>query len=448
MNTSPDLDQNYTVTGVTFNTNAGSFTINSAESNTLTLTNGSGAVNNSTNPQTLNVPVALGAAQTFNAASGNINVAGSISGTGNLTKTGNGALVLSGDNAYSGATTLSAGQLTFSGTGSSSIGNLLLNAGQLNLTAGTVNVAENSGNNTQVNSNSAVLVSGGTLNINGSAGWFPIGDTVGATGTVTVAGGTINVANGFGSEVGRIGYGVLTISNGTFSSTDTAGIGMVIGDQSTAQGGTVNLNGGNLVVNKFVSNNGTNYFYFNGGTLSPTVSTASWWNNSSKLSAQVRNGGAYIDTVTYNVTMAQPLVHSTVGGDNTIDGGLTVNGSGGTGTLTLGGANTYTGNTVISNGVLALAASGSISSTNINVTSGAAFDVSALASYSLNSGQNLEGSGQVNVAQSGFVEIPSGSAIYIGPDPTIGDLTINGGLTMDTGSTAHFDVEHHLQWSE
>ena len=48
VNTSPDMDQNYTVTGVAFNTNAGSFTISTAESTTLTLANGSGIVNNST----------------------------------------------------------------------------------------------------------------------------------------------------------------------------------------------------------------------------------------------------------------------------------------------------------------------------------------------------------------------------------------------------------------
>jgi autotransporter-associated beta strand protein len=141
----------------------------------------------------------------------------------------------------------------------------------------------------------------------------------------------------------------------------------------------------------------------------------------------VSGGGATTPAV---ITGATPTANTS--------GGLT---SIGLGTLTLSGANTYTGNTTISNGILALSGSGSISSTNINVTSGAYFDVSALASYSLNSGQNLEGSGYVNVAQNGLVATASGSGIYPGTDGTIGDLTINGGLTLSSGATANFDLD-------
>ena len=436
VNTSADLDQNYTVTGVTFNTNAASFTISTAESTTLTLTNGSGVVNNSTNAQTLNVPVVLSTAQTFNAASGNINVAGSISGTGGLTKAGNGSLTLSGNNTFSGVAIISAGMAILSGN--NTLGNVEATNGLLKVTAGTSDIASTSGNTFVDQVGSLEVDSNATVNISGNTAWFPIGNTVGTTSTVTVAGGTLSIANGFNTALGRIGYGVLTINSGTFSSTDTHNIGLVIGDQTTAQGGTVNLNGGDLLANKIVSNNGTNYFYFNGGTLSPTVSSASWWTNFTKLSAQVRNGGAVIDDTGLSVTIGQNLVHSAVGGDNALDGGLIKNGAG---TLTLAGTNTYTGNTTISNGTLALATSGSIISTNINVISGAYFDVSALASYTLNSGQNLEGSGQVTVAQNGLVAAASGSAIYPGTDGTIGNLTINGGLTLNSGATANFDLD-------
>jgi fibronectin-binding autotransporter adhesin len=435
VNLSPDLDQNYTVTGVTFNANAGGFTISTAESTTLTLTNGTGVVNNSANVQTLNVPVVLGASQIINAASNNIVLSGAISGAAGLTKTGNGALTLSGNNTYSGVTTVSAGTAILSGN--NTIGDVEATNGLLKITAGTSAVASTSGNTYVDRGGSLEVDAGATLNISGSTAWYPIGNTVGTTSTVTVAGGTINVANGYNTAVGRIGYGVLTINSGTFSSTDTHTIGLVIGDQGTAQGGTVNLNGGSLVANKLVSNNGTNYFYFNGGTLLPTSDTSSWWNYSSKMSAQVRNGGAIIDDTGVNVTIAQNLVHSTVVGDSAIDGGLIKTN---TGTLTLAGTNTYTGNTVISAGTLALGTNGSIISTNINVTSGATFDVWALASYTLNSGQHLEGSGQVNAAQNGLVAAASGSAIYPGTDGTIGTLTINGGLTLNGGATVNFDL--------
>ena len=51
--------------------------------------------------------------------------------------------------------------------------------------------------------------------------------------------------------------------------------------------------------------------------------------------ANVRNGGAVIDTATFNVTIPQSLVHSNVQGDNAKDGGLTKNSDG---TLILAGA--------------------------------------------------------------------------------------------------------------
>jgi autotransporter-associated beta strand protein len=68
--------------------------------------------------------------------------------------------------------------------------------------------------------------------------------------------------------------------------------------------------------------------------------------------ANVRNGGAIIDTNGANVTVNQPLLHSNVAGDNATDSGLTKNGAG---TLRIGGGlSTYTGNTVINGGTLQL----------------------------------------------------------------------------------------------
>jgi autotransporter-associated beta strand protein len=61
----------------------------------------------------------------------------------------------------------------------------------------------------------------------------------------------------------------------------------------------------------------------------------------------------------------------------------------GTGKLTLSGADTYTGNTTISAGTLALGVGGSLASPNISVATGATFDVSALSSYALNGSGTL-----------------------------------------------------------
>ena len=68
----------------------------------------------------------------------------------------------------------------------------------------------------------------------------------------------------------------------------------------------------------------------------------------------------------------------------------------GAGTFTLGGANTYFGDTDIDAGTLALGASGSIfNSGNINLDAGAFLDVTATGGYSLSAGQSLNGTGTV-----------------------------------------------------
>jgi autotransporter-associated beta strand protein len=285
VNTNVDMDQNYIVTGLTFNTNAGSFTISSAESDTLTLASGSGVVNNSTNAQTLNVPVVLGAAQTINAASGDINVGGSISGTGALTKTGNNALTFSADNTLDGVVNVNNGTLAITnGT------TTLNNGGNPNFFIGTSNAT------------ATVLVSGtATLNSTTANTFLRLGvDAANNAGIGIInnssANSTVNIGGygmGFGQNSAN-GKGVV-YNSGTFNST--AG-GVYMGNQDNAyayflNSGTVAASGNFFIAhNDATTTNGANAVLdITAGTV--TVSSG----NSFKLNDQNRaytgtSGGA------------------------------------------------------------------------------------------------------------------------------------------------------------
>lgn len=392
----PNMDTNYSVTGVTFNSGAGSFAIGTTSS-TLTLTSSNGIVNNSANAQALNVPLAISAQQTVNAAAGNVTLGGAISGTGGLTKTGGGTLTLTGSNSFTGnffakagtvvidtggtnSTTVyaSIGQdgadtatLTLKGTGAFST-TADFNVGDIGSSAGTLNIQ----NNAYLDVNALFV---GSANASGSS----------ATGTVYQTGGTVvqqntNVAffviggrnaastNGVGiynlsggtaiakSPIRMSGYGSATVnqSGGTFVSASTSG-GINL-QRFSGPGGTYNLDGGVAQFNNIdasVLNTDPTFhsvFNFNGGTLQPTA-TRSGFMPAHLSRANVRNGGAIIDTAGFDVTIDQALEHSDIGGDNATDGGLTKLGAG---TLTLGTSySSYTGPTKVRGGTLSLSPS-------------------------------------------------------------------------------------------
>ncbi len=102
--------------------------------------------------------------------------------------------------------------------------------------------------------------------------------------------------------------------------------------------------------------------------------------------ANVRNGGVKVDTNGFNVTIAQPLVHSLINGDAAADGGLI---KGGAGTLTLTGVSTYTGATTINAGTLAVGSGGSLTNGSpVRVNAGASLAFSGTGSIKTGNGRN------------------------------------------------------------
>jgi autotransporter-associated beta strand protein len=111
------------------------------------------------------------------------------------------------------------------------------------------------------------------------------------------------------------------------------------------------------------------------------------------------------------------------------------------GALVLGGTNTYTGNTLVTNGTLLLTNNGSISeSAIINVASGAILDASGRSDgkLTLASGQILSGRGNLNGA------VIVGSGATLAPGNSIGTLTFNNNLTLNGGSTTFMGLNKTL----
>ncbi len=197
-------------------------------------------------------------------------------------------------------------------------------------------------------------------------------------GTVNIAGGNLNINNACNLYLGASynnaasgNAGVLTISSGTCTIGNSASGLFELGKGATGSG-TVNLNGGTLFTMRSITSQGTagnGFFNFNGGTLKATGNQSALIASSVTV-VNVRNSGAVIDDGGFAIGIGATLQHSTIGGDNATDGGLTKNGSG---TLTFAGGlnHTYNGATAIAAGELMVSTLSSCSNSAVTVSTGA-----------------------------------------------------------------------------
>ena len=231
-----------------------------------------------------------------------------------------------------------------------------------NLIAGAVNVG-----NTGINFANLSLFDGdltaSSLTAQGlgtNPGNYAANPTLTVDSTVTISGdaavGRANLNISGGSFIaGRItsapasaDWGRLVVSGGIVTATNG-----VDGSVNTGATFAIDLNGGELrapfikVANREVATNNNASLTFNGGTLKAIgadnadfITTYGGGQNT-----YVASGGAIIDTNGFNIGI---LVNLLNGGG----GGLVKDGSG---TLTLGGVNTYIGNTTVNAGTLVLA---------------------------------------------------------------------------------------------
>lgn len=373
--------------------------------------------------------ISLGStAKTFTINNNNTTLAATFTSTGGITKNGSGRLFLTGTSTYTATgapTTIDAGTLNAA---------IIANGG----TASSIGQASNLA--------TRLVFGGGSLQYTGSTAastdrLFTIGDANGDTATLDASGtsvGTLSFTNGGAIAFGTTNAHTLTLTgtntgNNTFSPvindntgatsvTKSGGGTWVVSGLNGYTGGTT-ISDGLLRANSStalgstsgtLNVNGTGVLDLNGqnigvGNLTGT-SNAKIWNNgvSNAVTFTIGNGnnggGTYAGLIADNNGASAGTVALTKTGNATI---------------TLTGANTYSGATQVNGGTLLV--------TN---TTGSATGTSNI---TVNNSGTLGGTGTV----SGAVDVKSGGTLSPGTSP--GTLT-TGAVTLENGSTFLVDL--------
>ncbi len=346
-------------------------------------------------------------------------LSGAVSGSGSLVKSDTGTTIIrgSGVNTYTGNTTVTGGTLQIekaSALGSTSAGTVVSSGATLALGGtGTTFDAE-----TLSITGTGVSNAGALRNIGGANTWTGAVSLGGAgNNNIGVDAGSLNISGvisgAAGNDLNKVGTGLLTLSGAnTFSGNTIIGAGTVAisndNNLGTAPGAAT---AGKLVLN--------------GGTLE---NTASLTLNANRGITLGNSSGTFLTdtgtTLTYNGVAAG-------------SGALNKTGSG---TMVLGGVNTYTGATNISQGTLQLGVNNALGNTAVTVSSGATFNVNNVTdtigslagagAVTLGTGSLTAGSNNTSTTYSGNMSGTGGSFTKIGN----GTMTITGTNTY-TGNT-------------
>ncbi|WP_213617660.1 fibronectin-binding autotransporter adhesin ShdA [Salmonella enterica] len=347
-----------------------------------------------------------------------------VTGEGQIVKSGSDELIVTGDNTYSGGTTISGGTLTADHADSLGTG-AVANSGVLQVGEGELeNTLSGSGSLVKTGTGELTLsgdntYSGGTT-ITGGTLTADYADSLGSgdidnSGVLKVGEGELeNTLSGSGSLV-KTGTGELTLSgNNTYSGGTTITGGTLTADHADSLGTGTIANNGVLQVGEGELEN----------TLSGTGSLVKTGTGELTLSGDnTYSGGTTITGGTLTADHADSLGTGAIANSGVLQVGEgelenTLSGSGslvktGTGELTLNGDNDYSGGTTIDDGVL-------IADHADSLGTGAV----------ANNGVLQVGEGELKNTLSG-----TGSLVKIGTGELTlsGDNTYSGGTTIDDG---------------
>ncbi|HQU41360.1 MAG TPA: autotransporter-associated beta strand repeat-containing protein, partial [Pirellulales bacterium] len=362
--------------------------------------------------------------------SGTAAIANAISGSGTVTQSSYGTLILTGNNTYTGTTTINAGTLQIGAggtTGSLGTGSVTGNDTVLafdrgddvtvgNSLGGNIGVVqEGTGILTLTGSNTytanTTVNAGGTLQVGSSdANVLPNGA---GTGTVVVN-GTLDL-NGYSPTIGGLG-GSGTVTSGV-AGTSTLSVGN--NDQSSSFAGVIQDGSGTVSFTKVGTNTltltGSNTY--SGGT---TISAGTLQVGGNTATGTL-GSGAVVDNASLVFDLSGTATIA-----NAISGSGTLAQSS-SGTLILTGNNTYTRTTTIDYGTLQIGAGGTTGSLGTGSVTGSYTTLAFDRSDNVTVGNALGGA--IGVVQQG-----TGTLTLTGNNTYTGSTTINAGSTLQVGN--------------
>ncbi|AMK78526.1 hypothetical protein A1342_13350 [Methylomonas methanica] len=337
--------------------------------------------------------VVLGYRLTVGGDNTSTNFSGVISGSGNgLTKTGSGTLMLTGNNTYTGSTSVAAGMLT-----ANRVGGALADTTAVSVASGATFTAWTDETIGSIAGAGNVSLNSGTLTVGGNGTSTELSGVISGAGDLGKAGSGTFALSGSNTYTGST-----TVSAGTLEAKNAAALGTVGAGTTVSSGAALAVQGGITLAETLT---------LNGNGLSGT-------------GALVNVSG--INTLSGGVTLGADSTVDTTAGSLTLSGAV----SGGfalsklgSGTLIMSATSNYTGGTNVSAGTLLVTGS-------LGATSG----------LSVASGATLGGTGSIFAASSSNnLTINAGATLAPGVAGTnngIGRLTVNGNLRVSGGLEA------------
>jgi autotransporter-associated beta strand protein len=456
------LNQNFAIVSLSVTNPTGSISIGGANS----LTIGAGGINLSaaTKDATITAPLALGASQIWTVTNTrSLSVNGGVSGSAALTLSGSGKVSLGGAATYTGDTTVSSGST---------------------LQLGADNALPNVAGGGNVTDSGVLDMNGHTGTVNGLNGNGVLDNT--AVGAATLTVGNNNTNSSFSGKIQntggalalvKTGTGTLTLStSNTYSGGTTIANGIVVPGNGSVFGTGPITNSGTAypvttmtITNPLVLNGG--FLRVGGGTTtviwSGPVSVTNGFVMAGDNNGNVNNvsgsidigtGGIYLTNNTGN-GQAQAVLGDILSGTISGSGGITYYCNGGNSRLTVQGANTYSGGTIVNgtgNGKLNVYGGlNPFSTGTVTLNAGAVIEaypgnVTITNALNLNGGI-LEGESQYNdynrLTWAGPITLTANSTLYqFGQNSgqmsqglnVTGSLNINGYTLTNSGNSGLF----------